>query len=344
LTRHVSHRADDVAPLDDGVAFARFTFGGNRAAFRVSIFGKIGLALMTESAELDLTPPMPTPEAIAAVRCEPRFRQALAAVVVSSIEFYQGRWLADRVLNDRARFGMATLIMFLHFNYRPGMADSGLTAARLREICVGAGVCSGGRVESMLLMMRAGGFLERAAESDRHVRRDVPTAKLIALHRERHRQILSALDILRGQSNHLVRICGGPEDGSYRHFIIAMGRAFLAGYRVVDSAPELRKIVDRDAGLPLMMCVLLASPDYAALVPEEMRPVSVAGLARRFSVTRIHVRSVLRDAESSGLLIRHGDTEPVTALPALIGAMENFFASAFVMGESCAHIALAQEV
>lgn len=299
---------------------------------------------MTESAELTLTPPLPTPEAIAAVRREPRFRQALAAVLVSSIEFYQRRWLADRLLNDRARFGMAALIMFLHFSYRAEIADSGLTVARLREICVAAGVCSEGRVESMLLMMRAGGFLERAAESDRHVHRYVPTAKLIELHRSRHRQVLSALDILRGHKDDLTRICGSHEDACYSRYVVASGLAFVAGYRIVDAAPELRKIVDRDAGLPLMMCVLLASPDYAALVSEEMRPGSVAGLARRFSVTRIHVRSVLRDAESAGFLIRHGDTEPVTALPALIGAMEDFFASAFVMGETCAHIALAQEV
>jgi hypothetical protein len=74
-----------------------------------------------------------------------------------------------------------------------------------------------------------------------------------------------------------------------------------------------------------------------------MRLVTVAELARRLNVSRIHVRSLQRDAESARLLIRHGDTAPVTVLPALIGAMENFFASAFVMAESCAQAAAAQE-
>ena len=167
---------------------------------------KIGPEIMTESAELNLTPPMPTPEAIAAVRREPRFRQAVAAIAVSSIEYYQRRWLADRVLNDRGRFGMVLIIMFLHFSYRPEIANSGLTAARLREICVGAGLCSGGRAESMLLMMRAAGFLERAEDSDRRARRYVPTPKLIEVHRQRQRQVLSALDILRGDTRYLDRI------------------------------------------------------------------------------------------------------------------------------------------
>ena len=299
---------------------------------------------MTESAELALTPPMPTPEAIAAVRREPRFRQAVAAIAADNLSYYQRRWLANRVLNDRGRFAMALIGMYLHFSYRPDIPNSGMTAARVREICVGAGLCSGGRVDGVLLMMRATGHLERAEESDRRVRRYVPTPKLIALHRERNRQLLSALDLLRGDTNFADRIRDGNEDAFYPHFVLALARIFLAGYRMVNAAPELQKMVDRDAGLPLMMCVLLASPEYAALVSEEMRPGSIAGLARRFSVSRIHVRSVLRDAEASGFLIRHGDTEPVTALPALIRAMENFFASALVMVETCAHFALAQAV
>jgi hypothetical protein len=306
------------------------------------ILEKIGPEMVAGRAKLNSTPPMPTPEVIAAMRREPRFKHAIAAVVGSSIEYYQRRWLADRVLNDRGRFGMALLIMYLHFSYRPDTADSGLTAARAREICVAIELCGGGRVEGMLLMMRAAGYLERAEDRNRHVRRYVPTAKLIKLHRDRHRQVLSALDILRGK-NDLVRICDDNECEFYRRFIIAMGRAFLAGYRIVHAAPELQRMIDRDAGLPLMMCVLLASPDYAALVPEEVRPTSVSGLARRFDVSRIHVRSVLRDAESAGFLIRHGDAAPVTALPSLIGAMEKFFASGLVMAESCAHIALTQE-
>jgi len=89
---------------------------------------------MTESAELALTPPMPTPEAIAAVRREPRFRQAVAAIAADNLSYYQRRWLANRVLNDRGRFGMALISMFLHFCYRPDIPNSGMTAARAAVI------------------------------------------------------------------------------------------------------------------------------------------------------------------------------------------------------------------
>lgn len=302
---------------------------------------------MMQNAEWNLIPPrlppIPTPEAIAAMRREPRFRQAVAAIAVDNLRYYQRGWLANRVLNDRARFGMALACMFLHFSYRPDVANSGLTAERFRDVCVRAHLCGGGRAEGVLLVMRATGYLERAEASDGGNRRYIATAKLIALHRERNWQFLSAVDMLRDDTNFADRVRGGDEEAFYPRFARAIGQMFLDGYRMINASPELQKFNERDAGIPLMICILLASSDYAALVPEDMRLVTVAELARRLNVSRIHVRSLQRDAESNRLLIRHGDTAPVTVLPALIGAMENFFASALVMIESCAQVAAAQE-
>lgn len=300
----------------------------------------------TDTAELALTPPMPSPEAIAAMRRETRFKSAVVAIAADNLAYYQRRWLANRVLNDRARFGMALASMFLHFSTRPDDPNSGLTAARFRDICVSAGLCGGGRVDGLLMLLRGTGFLERAEKAEPGIRRFVPTPKLIALHRGRNRQLLSAVDLLRGDTRFADRIGQEDQDGNsgfYPNFVLAMGRMFLAGYRMVNAAPELRQIAERDAGMPMMICALLASPDYAALVPEEMRPVTVSDLARRFNVSRMHIRSTQRDAESAGLLVRHGDSEQVTVLPALIEAVENFFASVLVMVESCAAVAAAQE-
>lgn len=300
----------------------------------------------TETAELTLTPPVPALETIAAVRREPRFKSALAALAADNLAYYQRRWLANRVMNDRARFGIALASMFLHFSYRRDDPHSGLTTASFRDICVGAGLCGGGRVEGLLMLMRATGFLERVERAESGIRRFVPTSKLIALHRSRNRQLLSAVDLLRGTTRFAERISQDGQDGNsdfYPNFVLAMGRMFLAGYRMVDAAPELKRIVERDAGMPMMICALLASPSYAALVPEEMRPVTVSDLARRFNVSRMHVRSVQRDAESAGLLFRHGDCEQATVLPALIDAVENFFASALVMVESCAQVAAGKQ-
>lgn len=296
---------------------------------------------MTNNAAQYLMPPIPTPETTAAMRRLPRFRQAAAAIAADSVEYYQGRWLANRVLNDRARFLMAMFMLFLHYSRRPDVASSGLTAARLREICIRVGLCSAGRVEAMLLMMRASGYLERSEDSsDRRVRRYVPTAKLLDLHRERHRRVFSAIDMLTGDTAYASRICGDNDDELYRRFILTMGYGYLDGYRIVHGVPVLQSTIDRDVGLPILMCVFLSTPGYAEFAPEKFRTTSVAGLARRFNVSRVHVRSVLRDAAACGLILRDDETAQVTALPALGDAVENFFASGFAFARSSAEIAL----
>jgi hypothetical protein len=61
--------------------------------------------------------------------------QAVAAIAADNIRYYQRGWLAKRLLNDRARFGMALASMFLYFSYRPDVANSGLTAEKFRDIC-----------------------------------------------------------------------------------------------------------------------------------------------------------------------------------------------------------------
>jgi hypothetical protein len=297
----------------------------------------------TDQAGQGPTPTIPTGEAIAALRAEPRFRQAAAAAAVNSVEYYQGRWLAHRVLNDRARFVMASVMLYLHFSRRDDVANSGLTATRLRQICVGAGLCSSGRVEAMLLMMRASGYLERAEDAgDRRVRRYLPTAKLLDLNRDRQRRVLEAIDILRGGTAY-AQICGESRLDLYRRFVVAMGVGFLSGFRVIQPAPVLVRVIDRDVGLPLMMCIFLTSPEYAEFCPQTLRNVSVAALAQRFKVSRVHVRSVLRAAESAGLLLRNEETAQVKVLRPLVDAIENFFANAFLFAESSAQLALAEE-
>jgi DNA-binding GntR family transcriptional regulator len=91
-----------------------------------------------------------------------------------------------------------------------------------------------------------------------------------------------------------------------------------------------------------MINVFLAGSDYADLCPETLQNISVAGLARRFNVSRVHVRSVLRDAEAAGLVMRDSESGRARALPALVDAAEKFFATAFDFLESCAQCALTE--
>jgi hypothetical protein len=280
----------------------------------------------------------PSDETIAALRAHPRFREAAATAASSSVDFYQGNWIANRVLNDRARFLVTQLCMYLHYTRRPEEPASGLTATRLRDICISNKICSAGRAEAMLLMMRAGGYLLREiVAEDKRVRRYVPTEKLVGQVRERQRGVLRAADMLQTEPRFSAALESDPQ--FYPRFVSNMSASFLEGFRLFHFVPELDRIFDRDAGLIMMMSVFLTDPAYRGLAPEQN--VSVFGLARRFNVSRAHVRAVLDDAERAGLIRRGSDV--AQPLPPLVEAMEKLLATGFADSASCAERALQEQ-
>jgi len=280
----------------------------------------------------------PSDETIGALRAHPRFREAAATAASSSVDFYQGNWIANRVLNDRARFLVTQLCMYLHHTRRPEEPASGLTATRLRDICIANKICSAGRAEAMLLMMRAGGYLLReTVAEDKRVRRYVPTEKLVGQVRERQRGILRAVDMLQTEPRFSAALESDPQ--FHPRFVSNMSASYLEGFRLFHFVPELDRIFDRDAGLIMMMSVFLTDPAYRGFVLEQN--VSVFGLARRFNVSRAHVRAVLGDAERIGLIQRGADV--AQPLPPLVEAMEKLLATGFAYSALCAERALQEQ-
>ncbi|WP_229266518.1 hypothetical protein [Leptospira sp. severe_002] len=280
----------------------------------------------------------PSGETIDALRAHSRFREAAATAASLSVDFYQGNWIANRVLNDRARFLITQICMYLHFTRRPEEPSSGLTATRLRDICVSGKVCSAGRAEAMLLMMRAGGYLLReTVEEDRRMRRYVPTEKLVGQVRRRHTGVLRAMDMLQAEPRFLAALESDPR--FYPRFVSNMSESFIDGFRLVHFVPELDRILDRDAGLIMLLSVFLTDAAYRNFAPEQN--VSVFGLARRFNVSRAHVRAVLGDAERVGLIRRGSDI--AQPLPPLVDAIERLLATGFAYNGACAERALQNE-
>jgi DNA-binding GntR family transcriptional regulator len=70
--------------------------------------------------------------------------------------------------------------------------------------------------------------------------------------------------------------------------------------------------------------------------------ISISELARRFSVSRVHVLRLLRDAAAEGLVARSGaGQEAVTILPPLSRALRDGVAIFFLLFAQCARAAIA---
>ena len=72
-------------------------------------------------------------------------------------------------------------------------------------------------------------------------------------------------------------------------------------------------------------------------------PITLSGLSSRFGISRVHVRTMLRDAETAGYIERTGEGGGHVVLrPELLDAIRTFFAAVVLYISHCALLAAAE--
>jgi CRP-like cAMP-binding protein len=295
---------------------------------------------MSEAVLLDSSPSLFAPgapvsaAAIADLRAHPGFPNAIRTLGSGMLALYRGNRLLNVLINDRGRMVIGYLSLYLHEGGAPDGRGSGFGVGQLKALCAAAGVASPGRTAAMLALMRMSGHIASASAAEdkrRHIL--VPTEKLRAAHRDRWECVKAALREIRPDAAGAMKL-DDPE------FVAAYVRVtadhFLAGFRMIEMAPEIELFLDRNAGLMVLFTILLAGSADDTVPPRRPVPLSISAVANRFGVSRPHVRTLLRDAEDAGL-IRREDAGHVTVLPRLAEAAEVFFATALLFVTMCAH-------
>lgn len=281
----------------------------------------------------------PSPDAVAALRRHPGFPRAMRSSAEGAVAIYRSNKLLNLLLSDRARALFTHVALYLYFcAAEPG--QPGLTVGAMKDLCVQLDLCSRGRCEALLALMRAGGLLATLPASDRRKRLLAPTEKLLALHRERWmRQFEAMRDLFPAAADYLAAVSRDP--AFTKAFAAALGRRFAAGLRVLDNAPELGAFAERNAGVVILFGLALAGDARDAFPPAGPVQLSINALAKNFSVSRKHVLSLLRDAEAKDLLMRSGTANnEVTLLPRGRAALEQMLATMFLYLAQCADEAL----
>ncbi|MFG1416213.1 hypothetical protein V5F38_03700 [Xanthobacter sp. V0B-10] len=255
----------------------------------------------------------------ARIKAHPAFAQAMAQSAAALVSLYSGNRLLNRVLNDRGRLLFGFFSLYLHA--LPEREGGGLTVSRMAALAAETGVCSRGRAKAMLALLRWGGYLApAAAEGDRRAKPLEPTARMVALQLERWQMQYGAIAML---DPRVAELAARLSDRTvFDAVIIAFGDAFRSGYRVLDHAPLIADIADRDSGLMVLLALLVAGREGA-------EPPSIADLARRFHVSRAHVLQLLKDAQARDLVARDGGAGAGRLAPRGEEALADFFAAAF---------------
>jgi hypothetical protein len=279
------------------------------------------------------------PEAIARLQAHPRFAAASRTAAAGYIALWQGNRLLNTLVTDRIRLLISMFAVHLHWLSRPGDPHSGLTVSRMTMLCNEQRFCSPGRAKTTLMLMRIFGYLTPASnETDRRLRRLVPTEHLMSLHRARIQRQLEAIVVVLPEQARALSAVSRP--GFATFYICRFCEKFLAGFRFVDRAPDMRHFVDRNAGLMILCSMMLSGETEDTFPPTLPVAISSSALARRFGVSRAHVRRLLLDAENQGLLERQ-EGDRIRFLPRLAKAMNDFMAANFLLAADCAQGALA---
>lgn len=281
--------------------------------------------------------------AIEVLREHPRFREALQVLIRGLVESYSHDGLLNRVVNDRGRLVGSLIALYLHFSPAPGDGGGGLTAGRFQAFCVDLKLCSPGRARALLLLMRYAGYLApEPSASDLRRRCLAPTARLIEAHQQRWKLQFEAMAPITPAGRVGLELQGRP--GFTAAFVRHLGASYLGGFRLLDHAPELTRLVESNAGLLVVGRLLLAAldgspgPDGGTAVA-----VSITSLSAQFGIARAHARNLIAGAAEAGLVRRTGRSETVVVLPRLVQAGSGFFGALFGLTTHCVQAA-AEEV
>jgi hypothetical protein len=283
----------------------------------------------------------PPREAIAALQAHPRFPEAAWLTAVGSVRLYRGNRLLNLMINDRGRFMISLFAVHLHRLARPNDPNSGLTVSRMAAMCSEQRLCSQGRANAMLMLMRAFGYLASApAHADRRVRRLVPTETLMSLHRERIRILLDGCAIVMPDHASTFSVQSHPSFTPV--YLSHLCQLYLSGFRNQRCVPDARLFIERNAGLIILNAILGSSDPEDSFPPAHIVSVRISALSRRFGVSRAHVRRLLQDAVSEGYLEKADENNSFRTLPRLVQMMNDFTALAFLVVGRCAHLAAAE--
>jgi len=233
-------------------------------------------------------------ESYGRLRADPRYGRTVRTFARNMLVAGDADRFLDGILKDAGRNVAALCAAHLHFT-------GGLTLPRLKALCASFGLVSPGRARALLLYLRYLGYVERSTAHKKGAPAlYVATPRFLDTWREHQRAVLNAVQILEPAVGLLIDRFDEP--GVFETFTKKICEAFLDAARQTDvDAPYFRVFMHRNAGIQIVHALISADADD---VFPPARPIafSLSAAARRFRVSRIHVRRLIDAAEREGLL------------------------------------------
>jgi DNA-binding IclR family transcriptional regulator len=185
----------------------------------------------------------------------------------------------------------------------------GLTLPRLKEICAASGLLSPGRARALLLYLRYLGYVVSAGRDGNKLARYAPTEDFLRAWRRHFRAALDAVSLIEPAVDLILQKL--EETATLEALARHQGEEFLAATRTSPAinTPYFRIFLNRYAGTQITM--VFGAAGAGPFPTHEPIAFSAAAIAKRFRVSRIHIKRMMDQAEREGFVSRKGDGEIV---------------------------------
>jgi len=227
-----------------------------------------------------------------------RFDRAAHALAANMLEAGAENEALDGIFKDAGRYVCAMWAMYAH-------VTGGLTLPRLKEICATSGLLSPGRARALLLYLRYLGYVESAGRNGNKLAHYVPTEDFLRAWRKHFRAALGAARVIEPAVDLILQQLDEP--ATLETLARLQGEEFLAATRgsPATDAPYFRVFLNRYAGIQIIMC--FGAEGSEPFPTREPIAFSTAAIAKRFRVSRIHIKRMMDQAEREGFVSRKGD-------------------------------------
>ena len=231
----------------------------------------------------------------------PRMAEARKLYVSRFLALYDRDPFMARLLIETGRFLVYHVAVILGAAQDPARRETWLTVGRLKTAMAIFGVATDRHIDHIVGPLCAVGFLaSHAAEQDRRIRILEPTGKMLAHDRAWLAAHYAPLTVVShfGDYQPVMRA-----DPTYQLANRKIAVDFLPfSGRLLAVAPELLLFFKHAGGHMVSASLLhaaMANPDADAAVP-------YAEIGDRFGISRTHVRAIMTEAQSAGLVRRDG--------------------------------------
>ena len=227
---------------------------------------------------------------------EPRFQKAARALARNMLDICVDAGLRG-IFKDAGRYLVAMWALYLHGE------EGGLTLPGLKHLASQSGFLSPGRARSLLIYLRHLGYVEPVAGEDRQgAVRYVPTDAFRAAWTRHLTAAMAAAAIVEPGVR---RLLGALDEAAISEQVNRTQSEGLLAASGADGTdwPYVRIFMDRHAGSQIAWLLLVGEADGEEFPSAAGVRLSVAAIARRFEVSRAHVRRLLADARAEGLIV-----------------------------------------